>query len=51
MTDNIPAQVGRQIAGPGGLRDIEFTVQLLQLVHGRTDPAVRTKSTVDSWRR
>ena len=40
---------GRQIKlGPGGLRDIEFTVQLLQLVHGRTDPAVRTKSTVDS---
>ena len=50
VTDNIPAhQVGRQIKlGPGGLRDIEFTVQLLQLVHGRTDPAVRTKSTVDS---
>lgn len=50
VTDNIPAhQVDRQIKlGPGGLRDIEFTVQLLQLVHGRTDPAVRTKSTVDS---
>ncbi len=50
VTDNIPAhQVERQIKlGPGGLRDIEFTVQLLQLVHGRTDPAVRTKSTVDS---
>lgn len=50
VTDNIPPhQVDRQIKlGPGGLRDIEFTVQLLQLVHGRTDPAVRTKSTVDS---
>ena len=50
VTDNIPShQVDRQIKlGPGGLRDIEFTVQLLQLVHGRTDPAVRTKSTVDS---
>ena len=23
--------------GPGGLRDVEFSVQLLQLVHGRTD--------------
>ena len=23
--------------GPGGLRDVEFAVQLLQLVHGRTD--------------
>ena len=50
VTDNIPAaQLERQIKlGPGGLRDIEFTVQLLQLVHGRTDPAVRTKSTLDS---
>lgn len=50
VTDNIPQeQVQRQIKlGPGGLRDIEFTVQLLQLVHGRTDPSVRTKSTIDS---
>ena len=50
VTDNIPAaQLERQIKlGPGGLRDVEFTVQLLQLVHGRTDPAVRTKSTLDS---
>ncbi|GAB4000375.1 hypothetical protein GCM10029992_32080 [Glycomyces albus] len=24
--------------GPGGLRDIEFAVQLLQLVHGRGEP-------------
>lgn len=50
VTDNIPpAQVEQQIKlGPGGLRDIEFTVQLLQLVHGRTDPMVRTKSTIES---
>lgn len=50
VTDNIPpAQVEQQIKlGPGGLRDIEFTVQLLQLVHGRTDPTVRTKSTIES---
>ncbi|HEY8589268.1 MAG TPA: bifunctional [glutamine synthetase] adenylyltransferase/[glutamine synthetase]-adenylyl-L-tyrosine phosphorylase [Naasia sp.] len=32
--------------GQGGLRDIEFTVQLLQLVHGRTDPAVRERATL-----
>ena len=32
--------------GQGGLRDIEFAVQLLQLVHGRTDPAVRSGSTL-----
>ena len=42
VTENIPAQeVARQLKlGPGGLRDVEFTVQLLQLVHGagRRDP-------------
>ncbi len=36
---NIPAaEVDRQLKlGPGGLRDVEFAVQLLQLVHGRAD--------------
>ena len=28
--------------GRGGLRDVEFAVQLLQLVHGRADPALRS---------
>ncbi|MDQ3932774.1 MAG: bifunctional glutamine-synthetase adenylyltransferase/deadenyltransferase, partial [Actinomycetota bacterium] len=32
--------------GPGGIRDIEFAVQLLQLVHGRADPSVRERSTL-----
>ncbi len=32
--------------GAGGLRDVEFTVQLLQLVHGQVDPAVRKRSTL-----
>ena len=32
--------------GPGGLRDIEFAVQLLQLVHGRTDDSVRSGTTL-----
>ena len=36
--------------GPGGLRDVEFTVQLLQLVHGRTDETVRTQDTLSSLR-
>jgi glutamate-ammonia-ligase adenylyltransferase len=31
--------------GPGGLRDIEFAVQLLQLVHGRSDPGLRQANT------
>ena len=32
--------------GRGGLRDIEFAVQLLQLVHGRTDSTVRSGTTL-----
>ena len=32
--------------GPGGLRDVEFAVQLLQLVHGRTDEDLRSPSTL-----
>ncbi|MGP3971815.1 bifunctional [glutamine synthetase] adenylyltransferase/[glutamine synthetase]-adenylyl-L-tyrosine phosphorylase [Streptomyces sp. 6N223] len=34
--------------GPGGLRDVEFAVQLLQLVHGRADPALRHATTLDA---
>ncbi len=32
--------------GPGGLRDVEFSVQLLQLVHGRTDESLRSANTL-----
>ena len=32
--------------GAGGLRDVEFAVQLLQLVHGRTDPDLRLPGTL-----
>jgi glutamate-ammonia-ligase adenylyltransferase len=32
--------------GPGGLRDVEFSVQLLQLVHGRSDVMVRSPNTI-----
>jgi [glutamine synthetase] adenylyltransferase / [glutamine synthetase]-adenylyl-L-tyrosine phosphorylase len=31
---------------PGGIRDIEFAVQVLQLVHGRTDPDLRSPTTL-----
>ncbi len=31
--------------GRGGIRDIEFAVQLLQLVHGRLDPDLRSPTT------
>jgi glutamate-ammonia-ligase adenylyltransferase len=41
------AVAGRQLKlGPGGLRDVEFAVQLLQLVHGRGDPALRSGTTL-----
>ncbi len=41
------AEAGRQLKlGPGGLRDIEFAVQLLQLVHGRTDETLRVSATL-----
>ena len=47
---SLPAdRAGREIKlGPGGLRDIEFAVQLLQLVHGRTDETVRAAATLDA---
>jgi glutamate-ammonia-ligase adenylyltransferase len=34
--------------GRGGIRDIEFAVQLLQLVHGREDESVRSPTTLDA---
>ncbi|MCF6521889.1 bifunctional [glutamine synthetase] adenylyltransferase/[glutamine synthetase]-adenylyl-L-tyrosine phosphorylase [Streptomyces sp. JJ36] len=47
---NIPAaQLDRELKlGPGGLRDVEFAVQLLQLVHGRSDASVRSPTTLDA---
>ena len=45
-------EVDRNIKlGPGGLRDVEFTVQLLQMVHGRTDPRLQSRSTLESLAR
>ncbi|MET0991187.1 MAG: bifunctional [glutamine synthetase] adenylyltransferase/[glutamine synthetase]-adenylyl-L-tyrosine phosphorylase [Lacisediminihabitans sp.] len=48
VTQNIPGdELEYQLKlGPGGLRDIEFTIQLLQLVHGQTDPEVRQGATL-----
>ncbi|MGC3992581.1 MAG: bifunctional [glutamine synthetase] adenylyltransferase/[glutamine synthetase]-adenylyl-L-tyrosine phosphorylase [Propionicimonas sp.] len=34
--------------GAGGLRDVEFSVQLLQLVHGRSDERLRLRGTFDA---
>jgi len=48
VTENIPpSDVDIQLKlGPGGLRDVEFTVQLLQLVHGQNDDAVHHAGTL-----
>ncbi|MFD7702549.1 bifunctional [glutamine synthetase] adenylyltransferase/[glutamine synthetase]-adenylyl-L-tyrosine phosphorylase [Streptomyces caelestis] len=50
VVENIPAaEVDRQLKlGPGGLRDVEFAVQLLQLVHGRSDASLRSGTTLDA---
>ncbi|UFU01669.1 bifunctional [glutamine synthetase] adenylyltransferase/[glutamine synthetase]-adenylyl-L-tyrosine phosphorylase [Ruania suaedae] len=43
------AETERQIKlGRGGLRDVEFTVQLLQLVHGRVDETIRSANTLEA---
>ena len=48
VVDLIPAsEAPRQIKlGRGGLRDVEFSAQMLQLVHGRTDEDIRTPNTL-----
>lgn len=45
---NVPAKLAeRELKlGPGGLRDVEFSVQLLQLVHGRSDVMLRSPTTL-----
>lgn len=45
---HVPAgEAARQLKlGAGGLRDVEFSVQLLQLVHGRTDEGLRSATTL-----
>ncbi|MEU2487655.1 bifunctional [glutamine synthetase] adenylyltransferase/[glutamine synthetase]-adenylyl-L-tyrosine phosphorylase [Streptomyces sp. NPDC012617] len=50
VVDNIPVdRVDRELKlGPGGLRDVEFAVQLLQLVHGRGDSTLRVGSTLEA---
>ncbi|MFZ9087798.1 MAG: bifunctional [glutamine synthetase] adenylyltransferase/[glutamine synthetase]-adenylyl-L-tyrosine phosphorylase [Pontimonas sp.] len=52
VTEHIPAdEVDIQLKlGPGGLRDVEFTIQLLQLVHGGADPDVRVPDTLGALR-
>lgn len=50
VIENIPAaKRERQLKlGSGGLRDVEFAVQMLQLVHGRADESLRSPTTLDA---
>lgn len=50
VIDNIPKDLrSREIKlGEGGLRDVEFSVQLLQLAHGKTDEKLRVRSTLEA---
>lgn len=50
VTDNIPDRdVPQQLKlGPGGLRDVEFSAQLLQMVHGSADESLRAPNTWDA---
>ncbi len=50
VIEHIPAeQADRQLKlGSGGLRDVEFAVQLLQLVHGRADESLRAPTTLSA---
>ncbi len=53
VIDHIPADTAeRQLKlGSGGLRDVEFAVQLLQMVHGRADEEVRPSTTLSALAR
>lgn len=50
VEDHVPGKdAERQLKlGRGGLRDVEFAVQLLQLVHGRTDVMLRSPTTMEA---
>lgn len=50
VIDNVPDELKeRELKlGRGGLRDVEFAVQLLQMVHGRSDDTLRPLATTDA---
>jgi glutamate-ammonia-ligase adenylyltransferase len=50
VVEALPArEADRQLKlGAGGLRDVEFAVQLLQLVHGRGDASLRAPATLSA---
>ena len=50
VEENVPTELlERELKlGRGGLRDVEFAVQLLQMVHGRSDETLRVRNTVEA---
>lgn len=50
VVENVPEKLRtRELKlGAGGLRDVEFAVQLLQLVHGRSDESLRVLATTQA---
>lgn len=52
VTEHItPDELDYQLKlGPGGLRDVEFSVQLLQLVHGQHDERLQLRGTLPALR-
>ncbi|WP_026927083.1 bifunctional [glutamine synthetase] adenylyltransferase/[glutamine synthetase]-adenylyl-L-tyrosine phosphorylase [Granulicoccus phenolivorans] len=52
VIDHIPAkEADRELKlSRGGLRDVEFSVQLLELVHGRVDERLRERATLPGLR-
>ena len=50
VLEHLPARhADRELKlGSGGLRDVEFAVQLLQLVHGRADERIRPAATLSA---
>lgn len=50
VEEHIPSdEAERQLKlGAGGLRDVEFSVQLLQLVHGKSDVMLRSGNTLEA---
>jgi len=58
MRERIEAEIGKEAergpnpkSGRGGLIDVEFAAQFLQLAHGHAHPSVRTPSTPVALRR
>jgi glutamate-ammonia-ligase adenylyltransferase len=48
MTELVPSGTTHVKYGPGGLIDLEYMVQYLQLIHGHQHPAIRTPNTLEA---